>query len=375
MGQYQYPLCPLVDVLDVSSWTLYAPDATKQFEELTGIPFDPFETDTSEAADGCPMTCPYCSTSNLVPWMTVGSNWTVTCQECFKSYSRSNVLGFQFIHELTRWAEGGNDREGYRLRGGVVNRAGEKSKDPHMEVLMRIVKHERSIVITNTDKNGKLLKDYYTDRFGKIHSGLLAPTELGMANSYDIDRIERNVLQIMRDSTPERSRSQERDLEKSVAAVFCYYRKANPVVDMSFDVARATQRTLDLIVAVKKNNWLLAPATAPHTFCARRYCAWLSLVRFSRRSLETTRDIQFAWYSHMLCPDYRNDCVRHVGFIVDNAPEEEPSVNAFSMVPTAELWKNVYGQPMVMSLPGELTPKAECSRARGFLRTVWDNLT
>ncbi|KAL4400556.1 hypothetical protein ACI68E_003475 [Malassezia pachydermatis] len=173
-----FPLHALVQSLN-AQYHLEAPDAAAFWEATTMLPFDPLCIERHET-NALDMACPFCHVPHSVPWTSIVSpSWTTKCSSCMKTWGVSELLGFRLVSDLEKWADGGDDRTGFRLRGGVLSAKDSRYflHDPFEPVLRRVLLHRRtSQADMESMKQGTLVS---SDKYGQITMGVMAPQDMG----------------------------------------------------------------------------------------------------------------------------------------------------------------------------------------------------
>ncbi|CAO1621944.1 unnamed protein product [Parajaminaea phylloscopi] len=353
-----FPLSQLMArvTLDESGYpSLVTHRAAALWQDTFDTPFDPLETMPWERESSvASFRCPSCSHDVPVRWVEVatGDKWSRQCprRDCGQTVSAATLRGHTFATELERWAQTCQDPEGHRLRGGIISAADGRffHIDPYGPLI--------SSMFTGERKPGSKRRDWRRPETTNLR-GFEVPSIsaleafLAAHRGSTIDDYARDfagiALRNIQGSEKERG-----DALVRIDYLLRFYLEANPVSIASVDLVLAVCRQEKFISELRSVPAFSSLVDMTHFAAANRpvirdatirYHRWLRLFfLYPDRFLAPTLDIDLAWHTHQLDPEYYTQCFSTVGRFIDHDDRvlERDLGHAFER--TRELWSATY---------------------------------
>lgn len=329
------------------------PAASDTWEELTGTPAQLLSWETP----GHPVDCPSCGTSTVFSWDQLAEgSWAAKCANCSFMITRGSVLGKRWKDDAERWALGGSDVHGWRMRGGVLSpkNGAFMQKDPFAPVLVRLFVNQRDTEKANHDMYGHPLLDTNVDIYGPICQGTGLPEAL-YSSFQDIDALGKEVLRLTRRTvdrgraTPNQKEILHEDILRRVSLLMRSYVGAHPLSEASLDLVQAMQRQFRFIETADELGWLDMPHKANPKNAQLRYYAWLALAWMHDEVFSPTLDIDLAWHTHQLDPAYYCNMFKMLGHFLDHDDTVEEDALSSAFEKSAVIWEHAYKQPYTVT--------------------------
>lgn len=358
LGYFRFPLGRSLDT----------PAARETWEMLTETPFDVFQWHTPSHAVGCPT----CGAANDVAWSELSAgSWHTKCASCSSLVSSGTVLGKRWAADAARWTMGGSDVEGFRLRGGIISPFNSRvfQKDPFMPGLTRLFENKRETKLANHNLYDKPLWTTEQDIYGHIVQGTQDPMNF-FARHQDVKEIGEAVLAETRTTIDWKhmavqAESLRKELALRVALMMRCYTAAHPLSDASLDLVQAAIRQTHFLMDMEELGWLDAPKEADLGNARMRYYAWLGLAILNDDIIPTL-DIDLAWHTHMLNPQYYAFTFRTLGHFLNHDDTVGAGTLEKEFARTEGYWEQVYKQPF--SVQGG-------TKQKGILQKVFGKMT
>ncbi|PWN93913.1 hypothetical protein FA10DRAFT_35290 [Acaromyces ingoldii] len=358
----RFPLAKLARRLEGDGINIIANDARGNWQGLTGLAFDPFGADAQPlpspqeavSLEGTVVRCPNsaCKAEQPLSWQQAAQpDWSIKCPSCSLLIRKETLLGKRFFDDMNVWRSRGSDTNGWRMRGGVLSKANGKPfhKDPYNPILYRLVQSNRKLSGTNEDARGKKIFDSTVDVIGKIEQGkATTPQAAFESERYDIEAISKSIYDRL---SPGLDEAQRKQLHRRVSLMMSYYIDSHPLSPASLDLVAAVQRQFGFVDEMDSLGWLSGQLPSRELQegldnAIVRYHGWLNLsFRYPTAFISPTLDIDLAWHTHQLSPDYYTDCFRLLGRFLDHDDKVEKGRLGDAFQDTADLWRKLYDQP------------------------------
>lgn len=356
-----FPLQLLVSRLFLSDGEpiLQVQRAATLWSRVTGTPFDPLDVMPWERPlSTFPVKCPSCLTELSVPWLDVatGDRWHKSCPaaNCSQTISLSTLQGKVFVDDLMRWTQSGSSPEGYRLRGGLLAAADGRFlfKDPYAPLLSRMFANGGGA----QSRHGAMVQDIASDEidvYGPMKPSMDVVTDfLGPPQSFNLDAIARDFLSKAIGAVQPNHWERE-DIRVRTDHLFRFYMESIPWSYASADLV-ATARRQDKFYTEISNlsDWAADEHGAVQILqgflqsAVLRYHRWLRLLYLNPdRFIAPTLDIDLAWHTHQLHPEYYTQCFSAVGRFIDHDDRVDEQELARAFERARRLWFEEYGLP------------------------------